>query len=78
MLCLWIRKLFPMKLSREYIFFLPPCFMMSKRTFFIKLFDQRYQNVSHVKQCFSTDYLFCFVLLFLKKKWGNYMHIVCL
>ena len=50
--------------------------MMLKRTFFIKLFDQLYYKVSHVKQYFSTDYLFRFVLLFFKKQNGAIIRTV--
>jgi len=42
MLCLWIRKLFPMKLSQEYIFFSATLFHDVKKDIFIKLFDQLY------------------------------------
>ena len=80
MLCLWIRKFFLWSCHRNnYIFFLPPCFMMPKRSFFYKtLWPALLKSFTNVKQYFSTDYLFHFVLLFLKKKWGNYMHSVYL
>ena len=40
MLCLWIRKLFPMKLSQEYFFFSATLFPDVKNDIFIKPFDR--------------------------------------